>query len=74
MAQVLFVCTGNVCRSPSAALLLHRQLGQGRNARVAVSSAGTLGAEMSPPALLVEEGLRFGIDLGSTSLAESIPP
>ncbi len=64
MAQVLFVCTGNVCRSPSAALLLHRQLGQSRTARVAVSSAGTLGAELSPPALLVEEGLRFGIDLG----------
>jgi protein-tyrosine phosphatase len=65
VAQVLFVCTGNLCRSPSAALLLRRQLGEVGAATVSVSSAGTLEAEVGPPSLLVEEGGRFGIDLGS---------
>jgi protein-tyrosine phosphatase len=64
VAQVLFVCTGNLCRSPSAALLLRRRLAEGGTAEVTVSSAGTLDAEVGPPAILVEEGHRFGIDLG----------
>ncbi len=65
VAHVLFVCTGNLCRSPSAALLLRRQLGAHETAGVTVSSAGTLEVEAGPPELLVEEGDRFGLDLGS---------
>jgi protein-tyrosine phosphatase len=65
VAGVLFVCTGNLCRSPSAAVLLRRQLGEVGAVTVSVSSAGILEAEVGPPSLLVEEGHRFGIDLGS---------
>ncbi|HYJ60199.1 MAG TPA: hypothetical protein VE032_01900 [Actinomycetota bacterium] len=50
MTSVLVVCTGNVCRSPSAEGLLRRafddRLGAGG---VAVTSAGTAGWEGSPP-------------------------
>jgi len=42
--RVLFVCLGNICRSPAAAIVM-RQLvaGQGLSARIEVASAGTLG-------------------------------
>jgi low molecular weight protein-tyrosine phosphatase len=50
MTSVLVVCTGNVCRSPSAEGLLRRafdrRLGDGV---VEISSAGTAGWEGSPP-------------------------
>ena len=64
MADVLFVCTGNLCRSPSAALLLRQQLGDEAGAEVTVHSAGTAGADGGPPSPLVEEARAYGIDLG----------
>ncbi len=61
--HVLFVCTGNICRSPLAAALLERAL-QERGLDVKVTSAGT-GAWDSAPAsegaYLV--GLERGLDL-----------
>lgn len=48
--RVLFVCIGNVCRSPLAAALL-RRIGDGAGVAVEVSSAGTsadIGAPMDP--------------------------
>ena len=65
MDDVLFVCTGNLCRSPSAALLLRQQLRDAGGAEVTVHSAGTVGADVGPPRSLVEEGLAFGIDLAA---------
>jgi protein-tyrosine phosphatase len=73
VARVLFVCTGNLCRSPAAALFLRRQLGEMGTTSVTVSSAGTLEAEVGPPPLLVEEGYRFGIDLGD-HVARKVDP
>jgi protein-tyrosine phosphatase len=65
MAEVLFICTGNLCRSPSAALLLRQQLrGVGRD-DVRVLSAGTVGADVGPPRPLVQESRAFGIDLAA---------
>jgi len=61
--NVLFVCTGNICRSPLAASLLERAL-QERSIEVAVASAGTGawdGAPASEGAYLV--GLERGLDL-----------
>ena len=61
--HVLFVCTGNICRSPLAASLLARAL-KDRGVEVAVSSAGTGawdGAPASEGAYLV--GLERGLDL-----------
>src|SRR5437870_13862411 len=60
---VLFVCTGNICRSPLAASLLERALKE-RGLEVAVTSAGTGawdGAPASEGAYLV--GLERGLDL-----------
>ena len=66
MAEVLFVCTGNLCRSPSAALLLRQQLGDTGGAEVEVHSAGTVEADsFGSPRALVQEGRAFGIDLGA---------
>ncbi len=65
MDDVLFVCTGNLCRSPSAALLLRQQLRDAGGAEVTVHSAGTVGADVGPPRPLVEEGRAFGIDLAA---------
>ncbi|TMG80394.1 MAG: low molecular weight phosphotyrosine protein phosphatase, partial [Betaproteobacteria bacterium] len=61
--HVLFVCTGNICRSPLAASLLERALTE-RGIEVTVSSAGTGawdGAPASEGAYLV--GLERGLDL-----------
>ncbi|MGE5802923.1 MAG: low molecular weight protein arginine phosphatase [Gemmatimonadota bacterium] len=61
--HVLFVCTGNICRSPLAASLLERAL-KDRGLEVDVTSAGTGawdGAPASEGAYLV--GLERGLDL-----------
>ena len=63
--RVLFVCTGNICRSPLAASLLERALRE-RGLEVEVTSAGTGawdGAPASEGAYLV--GLERGLDLSS---------
>ncbi|MEX2155893.1 MAG: low molecular weight protein arginine phosphatase [Gemmatimonadales bacterium] len=63
--NVLFVCTGNICRSPLAASLLERALKE-RGLEVAVTSAGTGawdGAPASEGAYLV--GLECGLDLSA---------
>jgi len=43
---VLFVCSGNICRSPFAEGYLRHRLGEGT--RLRVTSGGTLGIEGSP--------------------------
>ena len=65
MTEFLFVCTGNRCRSPAAALLLRQQLGEAGRDDVTVHSAGTAGAGVGSPRPLVQEGRAFGIDLGA---------
>ena len=61
--HVLFVCTGNICRSPLAASLLERAL-KDRGLEVQVTSAGTGAWDCAPAsegAYLV--GLERGLDL-----------
>jgi protein-tyrosine-phosphatase len=66
MKKILLVCTGNICRSPLAAALLHRAIAERGTEDIEVSSAGTGawdGAPVSEGAYLV--GLEQGLDLSA---------
>jgi protein-tyrosine-phosphatase len=67
-ASVLFVCTGNICRSPMAAAIARATLARTGNADVEVASAGIFAVEgqgvTSDAAAIAEE---HGLDLGGHS-------
>jgi protein-tyrosine phosphatase len=63
MAAVLFICTGNLCRSPSAEWFLTQRVRAHGPDGLRVSSAGTLQASVQPPPQLMAEGAAYGLDL-----------
>lgn len=72
--NILFVCTGNTCRSPLAEALLRRLLSERQVDGVTVASAGTgawAGAPASEGSYLV--ALEDGVDL-SAHRAQSLTP
>jgi protein-tyrosine-phosphatase len=59
--MILFVCTGNACRSPLAAALLRRELA---GEPVRVESAGIAAALGAPASALAQQvGAELGVDL-----------
>ncbi len=66
MISVLFVCTGNICRSPTAEGVFRNMVeAAGLGGKIAVDSAGTIAyhAGEAPDARAQEAALERGIDL-----------
>lgn len=62
--HVLFICTGNLCRSPLGEGILKHKLDEKNIGSVTVSSAGTFGLSGNPAAeLAVEVAARHGVDI-----------
>lgn len=60
---VVFVCHGNICRSPYAAAAFARQLPEPLRARMQIRSAGLIGPGREAPEAAQAAALRRGIDL-----------
>jgi protein-tyrosine phosphatase len=68
MVKILFVCTGNICRSPTAeGVLRTRAAARGLEAQVEAASAGTHGYHLGEPPdpRAVAAALKRGVDLRS---------
>lgn len=76
MRSILFVCTANICRSPTAAGVLCRELRERRaEHRFEIASAGTHDYHVGKPAFpnAVEVAKARGIDLGQHAARRLIP-
>lgn len=75
--NLLFVCTGNTCRSPMAAALARHVLEERREEGVDVASAGTSAWDGSPaseevPQVLAEIGVELGDHASSPLTPERV--
>ncbi|MEW5796484.1 MAG: low molecular weight protein arginine phosphatase [Candidatus Zixiibacteriota bacterium] len=57
--RILFVCSGNTCRSPMAEYALRMLLEKERPGQVEVYSAGTLGLRNQPATIYAQEAARI---------------
>lgn len=62
-STILFVCLGNICRSPFAAESLRQRLSGPLRHCVAIESAGFVGPGRPPPSTAIEVAASMGIDL-----------
>ena len=63
--SILFVCHGNICRSPFAAAAFLRSCAPETAGGINVKSAGFIGPKRSPPSAAVIAAARFGVDLSA---------
>lgn len=65
-SSILFVCLGNICRSPSAEAVM-RQLTQNHGLNIRLDSAGTAGYHIGemPDGRAIEVGASLGFDLST---------
>jgi len=62
--NVLFVCTGNICRSPTAEYLLRYELDKQKIHNIEVASAGLMASNQQAAVKeMVQVGKEFGINL-----------
>lgn len=61
--RILFICHGNICRSPFAAALFEQSLPIELFGTIKVSSAGFIGADRGAPQEAIASALRYGVDL-----------
>jgi protein-tyrosine phosphatase len=61
---VLFVCHGNICRSPFAEVLARKLLAE-RGAGADLGSAGFIGPGRPVPEIAIAAALAYGVDLGA---------
>lgn len=61
--SILFVCHGNICRSPFAAAAFSRACPPQLSGRITVASAGFIGPDRAPPSKALAAGARFGVDI-----------
>ena len=63
--SVVFVCHGNVCRSPFAAAVFEKNLPESFAGRVTVSSGGFIGPGRPAPPPAIDSAARRGIDISA---------
>lgn len=61
---IIFICYGNICRSPYAAYSLRRRLAPRRAELIRVVSAGSYGPGRSSPGNALAAAAALGVDLG----------
>jgi protein-tyrosine phosphatase len=61
--SILFVCHGNICRSPFAAAAFLRSCASEIASGIRVRSAGFIGPERSSPSSALTAAAKFGVDL-----------
>ena len=64
--HILFICTGNTCRSPMAEGYFRYLLSQSNRKDITVASAGTFAGEGEPPSLHSVKAMKnIGIDIAN---------
>ncbi|NNE04494.1 MAG: low molecular weight phosphotyrosine protein phosphatase [Xanthomonadales bacterium] len=76
MNNILFVCMGNICRSPSAEGFFRHHLAlSGKSDRFTIDSAGTHSYHIghAPDPRAISEAARFGVDISKLRARKLVP-